>query len=135
MVSSVLVMISHSTVSSGVNSLSAVVIHDFIHPIFEKIKQVRMSDNASGILSKVLGRYRNRIVIKGLFFILYMYYTRTLSGRRGGYPDDNFRKEKEKKKRYGQLCNGTPITSVHISVYSPPPPLTYIQVYTSVYIW
>jgi sodium-coupled monocarboxylate transporter 8/12 len=48
-----------STVSSGLNSLVAVFMHDFIYPFNVYMKKDEISQKMSMILSKLLGNYSN----------------------------------------------------------------------------
>ncbi len=44
-----------STISSGLNSLTAVFLHDFIYPLNRHYKNEEMSEKSSMFLSKILG--------------------------------------------------------------------------------
>ena len=51
----------HSTVSSGVNALAAVIISDIVHPIYKRRKGKRMDDTFSARVTKGLCEYGHNL--------------------------------------------------------------------------
>lgn len=61
-----------SSVSSGLNSLTAVCLHDFIYPVYFHYKKVQMDQNKSMMLSKILAALFGVITICLAYLCFYL---------------------------------------------------------------